>query len=126
MRLIRRYAQAIAAEFHPERIILFGSYASGTPHEGSDVDLLVVMPTRDEQKEALRIRWRLAAPFPVDLLVRTPKEVGLRLARKESFTTTIVSTGKLLYEEGDEGMGQKSGQGLHRRARSRRKRNTST
>jgi predicted nucleotidyltransferase len=46
-RLIRGYAHAIAAEFHPERIILFGSYAYGTPHEESDVDLLVVMSTAD-------------------------------------------------------------------------------
>src|SRR5919206_549805 len=30
-RVIRRYARAIAEEFHPDKIILFGSYAYGTP-----------------------------------------------------------------------------------------------
>jgi predicted nucleotidyltransferase len=35
-------AERIAREFAPERIILFGSYAYGTPTEDSDVDLLVV------------------------------------------------------------------------------------
>src|SRR5437870_13892336 len=79
MRVIRRYARAIAEEFQPDRIILFGSYAYGTPHEDSDVDLLVVMPARDQHAQAVRIRWRLAAPFPVDLLVRTPKEMAWRL-----------------------------------------------
>jgi predicted nucleotidyltransferase len=107
MRVIRRYARAIAEEFHPDRIILFGSYAYGTPHEDSDVDLLVVMPARDQHAQAVRIRWRLAAPFPVDLLVRTPKEMAWRLEESESFTTTIVSKGKVLYEKDDQGMGQK-------------------
>ncbi len=44
MSVIRRYARQIADCFHPEKIILFGSYAYGTPHAGSDVDILVIMP----------------------------------------------------------------------------------
>jgi hypothetical protein len=35
MRVIRRYARAIPEEFHPDKIILFGSYAYGTPQEDS-------------------------------------------------------------------------------------------
>src|SRR5436190_506699 len=87
-RVIHRYARAIAAEFHPDKIILFGSHAYGTPHEESDVDLLVVMPARNQHDQAVRIRWRLAAPFPVDLIVRTPTEMAWRLAEGESFLTT--------------------------------------
>jgi predicted nucleotidyltransferase len=67
LRVIRRYARAIAEEFHPDKIILFGSHAYGTPNEDSDVDLLVVMPSRDRHNQAVRILWRLAAPFPLDL-----------------------------------------------------------
>ena len=112
MRVIRRYARAIADEFQPDKIILFGSYAYGTPHEDSDVDLLVIMPAYNQHSQAVRIRWRLAAPFPVDLLVRTPKEMAWRLAEGESFTTTIVSQGKVLYEKMHNGMGQESRAGL--------------
>jgi predicted nucleotidyltransferase len=115
MRVIRRYARAIAEEFHPDKIILFGSYAYGTPHEDSDVDLLVVMPARNQHDQAVRIRWRLAAPFPLDLIVRTPKEMAWRLEEGESFTTTIVSKGKVLYEKDDQGMGQKGRAGLRAR-----------
>src|SRR5438067_13220047 len=43
MRAIRQYARQIVERFHPHRIILFGSYAYGTPTPDSDVDLLVVM-----------------------------------------------------------------------------------
>src|SRR3954465_5449650 len=76
MRVIRRYARAIAEEFQPDKIILFGSYAYGTPNEDSDVDLLVIMPARDPHAQTVRILYRLAAPFPLDLLVRTPKEMA--------------------------------------------------
>jgi predicted nucleotidyltransferase len=69
MRLIKRYARAIADEFKPDKIILFGSHAYGTPKEDSDVDLLVVMPARDRHAQAVRILMRLAAPFPIDLIV---------------------------------------------------------
>jgi len=123
MRVIRRYARAIADEFHPDQIILFGSYAYGTPHEDSDVDLLVVMPARNEHDQAVRIRWRLAAPFPIDLIVRTPKEMKWRLEEGESFSTTIVTQGKILYEKDDEGMGQK-GRGRLRARQTRRLKQT--
>jgi len=115
MRVIRRYARAIAEEFHPDKIILFGSYAYGVPHEDSDVDLLVVMVARNQHDQAVRIRWRLAAPFPVDLIVRTPKQMTWRLEEGESFLTAIVAKGKVLYEKSDQGVGQEGRAGLRAR-----------
>ena len=115
MRVIRRYARAIANEFQPDKIVLFGSHAYGTPDEASDVDLLVVMPARNQHAQAVRIRWRLAAPFPLDLIVRTPHEVAWRLAEGESFLTTIMSQGKVLYEKDHAGMGKKGRRGLRAR-----------
>jgi predicted nucleotidyltransferase len=115
MRVIHRYARAIAEEFHPDKIVLFGSYAWGTPNDDSDVDLLVVMPARNQHDQAVRILWRLAAPFPVDLIVRTPKEMKWRLEEGESFTTAIMSQGKVLYEKDDQRMGQESRAGLRTR-----------
>src|SRR6267142_3465057 len=61
-RLIRRYARAIAEEFQPDKIILFGSYAYGTPHEDSDVDLLVIMPARNELDMGFKIHWTIQPP----------------------------------------------------------------
>jgi hypothetical protein len=70
------------------------------------------MPARDKHAQAVRIRWRLAAPFPCDLIIRTPKEMAWRLAERESFLTTIMSQGKVLYEKNHEGVGQKGRRGL--------------
>ncbi len=46
----------------PDKIILSGSHAYGTPHEDSDVDIPVVMLARNEIDQAVRIclAWRLA------------------------------------------------------------------
>jgi HEPN domain-containing protein/predicted nucleotidyltransferase len=105
MPAIRRFARRVAELFQPDRIVLFGSHAYGQPHADSDVDILVVMPTRNQHDEAARIRGAVDAPFPMDLIVRTPAGLAWRLAEGESFHTEIVTKGKVLYEKGDSSVG---------------------
>ena len=97
--VIRRYARQIAKRFQPEKIILFGSYAYGKPHKDSDVDILVVMPAYDEINQAVRIRQKTDHLFPLDLIVRTPKNLGWRLEEGDWFLREIVGNGKVLYEK---------------------------
>jgi predicted nucleotidyltransferase len=104
MRVIRRYARQVAGRFRPQQIILFGSHAYGTPHEDSDVDLLVVMRARNVIDQAVRIRLALPAPFPMDLLVRTPTDLRSRLLAGDSFLREIVARGKVLYGQTDRPM----------------------
>jgi uncharacterized protein len=102
---IRRFARRIAARFDPEKIILFGSFAYGTPHEWSDVDLLVVMPTYDEINQSIRIILAFDREFPLDLIVRTPKRLRRRLAEGDSFLQEITTKGIVVYEKGNKGVG---------------------
>src|SRR5271155_4045388 len=76
---IRRFARRIAERFHPDKIILFGSYAYGTPHEESDVDLLVIMPCRNAIDQSIRIDAAFKRQFALDLIVRTPHQIKLGL-----------------------------------------------
>ena len=115
MRVIRQYARAVAERFQPDRIILFGSYAYGTPNEDSDVDLLVIMPAYNQRSQAYKIRLALTAPFPMDLIVRTPKEMKWRLEEGDVFHTEITSKGTVLYEKGDPRMDKKGRNRLPRR-----------
>ena len=75
---IRSVVDQIAERFSPRRIILFGSYARGTPRPESDVDLLVVMPTKREGEQSLVIRQAIDCPFGLDLIVRTPQTLARR------------------------------------------------
>jgi len=87
--------------FRPDKIVLFGSYAYRTPHADSDVDILVIMPTRNQLDQAFKIRLAIRAPFPMDLLVRKPSDIQWRLEEGELFHTEIITKGKTLYETGD-------------------------
>ena len=65
---IQEIGHRIGVQFKPQQVILFGSHAEGRAHSGSDVDLLVVMPTnRDPIDESVAIRMAVRPPFPVDL-----------------------------------------------------------
>src|SRR5437879_12052592 len=80
MREIRRFARQVAERFHPDKIILFGSHAYGTPHADSDVDILVIMPARNQIDQACRIDDAIDPPFAPELIVRTPMDVAWALA----------------------------------------------
>jgi predicted nucleotidyltransferase len=95
---IKRFARKIADRFHPHKIILFGSYAYGKPHNESDVDLLVVMPASDVVNMAIRICLAFDRDFSFDLIVRTPKQIELGLRDNDWFLCEIVDKGKVLYE----------------------------
>lgn len=44
--LLEEVVRRLVDQFQPEELILFGSYAWGTPTEGSDVGLLVIVSDR--------------------------------------------------------------------------------
>jgi predicted nucleotidyltransferase len=108
MRAIRHFARQVAEQFQPDMIILFGSYARGQPHEDSDVDILVIMPARNQLDMAFKIHWAIQPPFPLDIIVRTPKNMKWRLEESESFLTEVVTKGKVLYEKVHKGVGTQS------------------
>jgi predicted nucleotidyltransferase len=93
--------QRIAQALRPDRIILFGSYANGTPTPDSDVDLLVVMNTSASAKDRHLSVCRLLRPrpFPVDILVKTPQELEWALDKGDFFIREIVTQGRVLYEQ---------------------------
>jgi predicted nucleotidyltransferase len=98
---IKQWCDAVAREFQPHRILLFGSYARGTPHPDSDVDVLVVMPLprgRRDVRQAAAIRDRIRAPFPMDLMVRSPQQISRRLAQGDGFVADVHRNGRLMYE----------------------------
>ena len=92
---IEAYCRVVAREFKPEKIILFGSYACGKPTKDSDVDLVVIMPFRgSDTKMVVKIRTRVEAPFPMDMLVWKPG----KYSRLESFNREVLTQGRVMYE----------------------------
>jgi predicted nucleotidyltransferase len=99
-RSLRPAIQRIVDALKPEKIILFGSYAYGKPNPHSDVDLLVILKTKEPLTERswMVSRLLLPRPFPVDILVKTPKEIEKALKSGDFFLKEILTRGKVLYE----------------------------
>ena len=97
---IEEMVRRILEKFNPEKIILFGSWASGTASPDSDVDLLVVMPVHGSRRaKAMEIDYALAdRELPLDLIVVTPEQ----FEREKKLIGTIIHPaaleGKILYE----------------------------
>ena len=100
--LIDYIARLVTKVIAPEKIILFGSYAYGTPGKESDIDILVIV------KESSLPRYKRSIPIykelsgilvPKDLLVYTEDEIEEWSEVPQSFITTIYKKGRVIYEK---------------------------
>jgi predicted nucleotidyltransferase len=98
---IQQILARIVEQYRPDKVILFGSYAYGTPHPGSDVDLLIVKETDerpiDRRVTVRRIAYAPRRGLPFSPLVITPQELAQRLAMGDPFYHEIITRGKVLY-----------------------------
>ncbi|HEC02267.1 MAG TPA: nucleotidyltransferase domain-containing protein [Phycisphaerales bacterium] len=97
---ISEVTRRIVERFEPRRIILFGSYANGTPTEESDLDLLIIkdsdVPSRQQNRKVRKILSDLR--IPVDVIVKTTEEFQ---TYKDIVGTIIYPAnkyGKTIYE----------------------------
>jgi predicted nucleotidyltransferase len=96
---IRGIVERIVALCDPHRIYVFGSHAKGIAHHGSDLDLLVVMPSPLPRAHRGRDVIASLTTFSgrVDLLFYTPRELEDDLRDPISFVSMIAATARLLY-----------------------------
>lgn len=91
----------LVSEYHPLKVILFGSYGWGIPVPDSDIDLFIIKDTKSDPLDRCRtIRHILTGThqsIPLDALVYTPQEVEERLASGDQFIEQIIKKGKVLY-----------------------------
>lgn len=98
---IQRIVHQIVERFHPCRVILFGSYASGTPTPDSDVDVLVVMQGPPGWQEAYRVKCELQARFSLRLQLVFMEEREFEETRNVigGMAYPACHAGKALYEQ---------------------------
>ena len=104
---IRRRLQDILSvlikDYRSHEIILFGSWAHGDFSEESDIDLLIVKPSRRNRLERAWEAYRLLSPWkthPMDIIVLTPQEVRNRLKYGDPFLKEVLRDGIVLYKKG--------------------------
>lgn len=91
----------IVKEYKPEKIILFGSWAWGKPHQWSDADLFIVKETNEPSLKRIENIDKLFSrrEFPMGFLVYTPKQIKKRLIMGDFFVKEILNNGKILYDK---------------------------
>ncbi len=99
--LIREIIDKIVVEYHPEKIILFGSYAYGSPDDDSDIDLLIIKDT-DERPIDRRVRIRRIVSdstrrIPFEPIVLTSLELQKRIDIGDQFIDEILTKGEVLH-----------------------------
>lgn len=90
----------IAAKFNPEKIILFGSYATNHTNSDSDIDLLIIKETNQPfHKRSIEIQKSLIGSMvPMDILVYTASEFEQSQKDCNSFIHSAIKTSSVLYE----------------------------
>ena len=96
---IKQYVNEMVRLFNPEKVILFGSHAQNRAGPDSDVDLLFIMRHNQQRdvEQAILMRTARDASFPLDLIVRTPESIEKRLSMNDSFISSIMRHGRVLY-----------------------------
>jgi predicted nucleotidyltransferase len=98
---IENLVQRIVARLRPQKVILFGSYAKGTPTTRSDVDFFVIKQTDQPMaRRADHLKPLLShALIPVDVHIYTPEEAEEYGKEPFSFVNSILKSGKTVFEE---------------------------
>ena len=96
---LKKSVDKIKKQYRPEKIFIFGSYASGRIAAGSDIDFFIIKKTSktrlERQREVSRIL--IDREVPVDILVFTPAETAKRKRIGDPFILDILNSGKLVY-----------------------------
>ena len=99
--LIQTIVNKLVAEYAPTQVILFGSYAYGTPGPDSDIDLLIIKETSerfiDRWVAVKHILTGTHPSVPLEAIVLTPDELARRLAIGDQFIKDIFNKGEVLY-----------------------------
>ena len=101
--IIKKIIDTLVEKYHPNKIVIFGSYAYGIPDEDSDFDLLIIKDTDKKRRvdrfvEVKRLIFDPEIKIPVSPIVLTNDEVKERLNMGDDFLEEILTKGKVLYE----------------------------
>ncbi len=88
---------------NPDKVILFGSYAYGTPNENSDIDLYIVtkdefLPDTWKEKNNIYLEYSrklrdLQKDIPIDLIVHTKNMYNKFIQLNSDFYKNSILTG---------------------------------
>lgn len=96
---LARYRRILSESGDLERVIVFGSLATGHVHAWSDIDLIIVRQTSLPFLQRLHQMRELLQPrVGTDILVYTPEEFEALCQERPFFREEVLAKGKVVYE----------------------------
>ena len=93
-----RYVRILIEHYHPERILIFGSVASGDATEESDIDMIVIKSTSKPFLKRIEEVIKLLKPrVALDILVYTPEEFETLSKNRLFFQKEILPKAREIY-----------------------------
>ena len=99
-KILREFIKMVEKEIPIEMVILYGSYAQGTPRDWSDIDLIVVSSAfNGGTKEDYLLLSRIARKITpqIEAIPYRPKD--LENYENGDFIAEVISTGKVIYKK---------------------------
>jgi predicted nucleotidyltransferase len=100
--IIQSILDGLQGEIEPQRLVLFGSRVSGKADADSDLDLLVIAPSKDRPVDrrikVRRLLRELDQNIGLDIFFYTPEEAALLAEEPASFLRQILNTGVTIYD----------------------------
>lgn len=94
---LKAIADCLRKQYGAERVLVYGSVARGEQTEHSDIDLLVIAPTKERfyqrMGSVLASVRDLGHGMPLAPIVLTPEELATRLDRGDQFLEEILKGG---------------------------------
>jgi predicted nucleotidyltransferase len=90
----------LVSAFDPIRIVMFGSNARGDAREDSDLDLLVVLGSMENKRDAAVSMMRALRGIPavIEVIPTDPAEIELRGSIPGDALRSALREGKVVYE----------------------------
>ncbi|GAW91472.1 nucleotidyltransferase domain-containing protein [Calderihabitans maritimus] len=97
---LKRIVEEMVRRYSPERIVIFGSYATGGWYQGEPVDMLIItednarLEEEPQEKQTIYLDGLAVTP-----LVLSPQEISMRVAGDNDLIEEIIREGVVVYEK---------------------------
>lgn len=97
---LKKILNNLIKKYKPERIFIFGSYATGNIKDTSDIDIAIIKKTNKHFIDRLKEVADLCDyDVGVDFLVYTPEEFKKMRKKNYFIKKEIIGKGKIIYEK---------------------------
>lgn len=101
-KIVKRFINLVVKKFNLKKIIIFGSFARGDYHKGSDLDLVIVGEFKERFIDRIgKIIELNDSDLEIDAMVYTEEEFQKMIKERRPFIEQALEEGIVVYEKRD-------------------------